>query len=362
MSTEQAQANALARNQKLALGAAIICFLIGWFHTGLGLSKYRVLGTEYGGFILATGVLLIMVLAYNKAIKGSLVGLTFYLLCALITFLCNLNSFYPNYRADSLIREELRQHRTNLGELRELIKVQFQDVKLNALAESVRSKSQQLQAQCKQRGFGPLTEQALNVIERELNRTITRLRQGSTQADWDRCADQYAKIIEGELKARLTESRYLDKLEDISHAETFYILASQKIDETLSSKSEIKQVPNYVEDLIKGYRDLCKKATLLLADERNDQGPQTNVSQETFSCDEGYSSPNIELGSFAHTFKSVWDTRDDGGTWAVTVISLFIDFFVPLALYMLVRAESNALKKDEFWTTGGKRIGPTIRN
>lgn len=361
MTTDQAHGSALSRNQKLAMGAATICFLIGWFHTGQGLSNYRVLGTEYGGFILATGVLFIMVLAYNKAIKGSPVGLSFYLLCALITFVCNLNSFYPNYRANSLIREELRQHRTNLGDLRESIKAQFQDVQLNALAESIRSKSKQLQAQCKQRGFGPLTEQALKDIEAELGRTITRLRQGSTQADWDRCAEQYAIIIEDELKAKLKENRYLDKLEDIRHAEEYYLLFSRKIDETLADKSEIKQVPDYVEDLIKGYRDSCKKATVLLADERKGQAAQAERSKPQFSCDPNYSSPNVELGTFSHTFKSVWSTRGDGGTWAVTIISLFIDFLVPLALYLLVRTESNGPKNGEFWTAGGKKVGPTVR-
>jgi hypothetical protein len=357
VTTDQAQGSALSKSQKFAMGAAFICFLIGWFHTGQGLSNYRVLGTEYGGFVLATAVLFIMVAAYNKAIKGSPVGLSLYLLCAVITFVCNMNSFYPNSRANSLIREELRQHRTNLGDLRESIKAQFQDVQLNALAESIRSKSKQLQAQCKQRGFGPLTEQALKDIETELGRTITRLRQGSTQADWDRCAEQYAIIIEDELKAKLKENRYLDKLEEIHHAEEYYLLFSRKIDETLADKSEIKQVPDYVEDLIKAYRDSCKKATVLLADERKGQTAQAGQSKPQFSCDPNYSSPNVELGTFSHTFKSVWATRGDGGTWAVVIFTLFIDFVVPLALYLLFHTPKNG----EFWTAGGKRIGPTIR-
>jgi hypothetical protein len=352
----------LSRNQKLAMGAATICFLIGWFHTGQGLANYRVLGTEYGGFVLATGVLCIMILAYNKAIKGSLVGLGFYLLCAIITFICNLNSFYPNYRANALIREELREHRTNLGELRESIKSEFQDVQLNALAESVRSKSKQLQAQCRQRGFGPLTEEVLKSIEAELGRRITRLRLGTNQAEWDSCAERYEVIIEDELMAKLKENRYSEKLEDIRHAEEYYVLYSQKIDDTLADRTELKRVPDYVEGLVKGYRDSCKKATSLIASERKEQTAPASASNELPLCDQAYASPNVEMGTFSHTFKSIWATRGDGGTWTVILIALFIDFLMPLALYLLVRTESNSARSEDFWTAGGKKVGPTIRS
>jgi hypothetical protein len=362
VTTDQASQAGLSKNQRLAMAAATICFLIGWFHTGQGLAKYRVLGTEYGGFVLATGLLCIMVLAYNKAIKGSLVGLGFYLLCAMITFICNLNSFYPNYRANSLIREELREHRTNLGELRESIKNQFQDVQLNALADSVRSKSKQLQAQCRQRGFGPLTDEALKSIEAELGRRITRLRLGTTQAEWDRCAEEYEVIIEDELKAKLKENRYLDKLEDIRFAEDYYVLYSRKVDETLLDRAELKRVPDYVEELVKGYRDSCKKATALIASEKKNETKITNESTQVKLCDQAYASPNVELGTFSHTFKSIWVTRGDGGTWTVVIISLFLDFLMPLALYLLVRTESRSTRSEDFWTAGGKKIGPTIRN
>lgn len=286
------------------------------------------------------------------------------MVCAFVTFICNLNSFYPNYRANSLIREELRVHRTNLGDLRETIKSRFQDVQLNKLAESVRSKSKQLQAQCRQRGFGPLTEQALKDIEAELGRSITRLRQGNTQADWDRCAEQYERIIEDELKVKLKENRYLDKLEDIRHAEDYYTLFSKKIDETLADRSELKQVPDYVEDLIKGYRDSCKKATVLaLEDRKVAAGTPDNKKPEPFRCDESYSSPNVELGSFSHTFKSVWATKSDGGTLTVILICLVIDFLFPIALYLLVRSDEqrgSSYRRTGIWKSGGEDV-PTIR-
>jgi hypothetical protein len=205
----------LDRNQRVALAAATICFLIGWYATGHGLAKYRLLGTEYGGYVLATGLLLLMVLAYRLAIRGSKVGLTFYIVFAAVTFLCNLNSFYPNYRANALIREELRDHRTKLADLRESVKARFIDVQLDKLAADVRSKSRQVQEQIRQRGLGPRAEDDLKQIEALLGRQLTRLKYGSTQAEHDAVAEKYSEIIETELRAKLKENRYLDKLEGV---------------------------------------------------------------------------------------------------------------------------------------------------
>ena len=335
----------LERNQRIALAAATICFLVGWFATGQGLAKYRILGTEYGGFVLATGLLLLMVLAYRLAIRGSREGLAFYVICAIVTFLCNLNSFYPNYRANALIREELRTHRTNLADLRESVKTRFIDVQLDKLAADVRSKSGQVQAQIRQRGLGPRAEEDLKQIESLLGKPLTRLKYGSTQAEHDAVAQKYSEIIEVELRARLKENRYLDKLEEIRNSEEYYEVFAKKIDETLSDRAELRAVPTYVEDLIKGYRDTCKRALALALAE--------DPKKPFGACDANYSSPNTELGTFSHTFKSVWETRTDGGTLAVVAVTAVLDFVFPLALYMLVRRKSR--NGDEFWR--GRRDG-----
>jgi len=316
----------------LIIIAAGICFLIGWFHTGQGLTKYRLLGSEYGGFVFSTMVIIIMIVAYNYAIKGKKYALPTYLFCALITFACNINSFYPNYRADSLIREELRMHRASLADLREMIKSKFQDPKMEALITSVNSKSMQLQQQCRQRGFGPLTEQALRDIENELQRSITRLRLGNTQADWDLCATQYAKIIQSELEATLAENRYLEKAKILGDIEQHYEIFSKKIDASLLDKNEIKTAPDYIEDLVSEYRNSCKQAMAL---------PANSSKKNINSCNQQYLSPNIELGLFTHTFRSVWLTIFDGATITIVIVSFFIDFFMPLAIYLLARNDSS---------------------
>ena len=341
----------LDRNQFLALAAATICFLVGWYATGHGLAKYGLLGTEYGGFVLATGLLLLMVLSYREAIRGSKVGLVFYVVFAIITFLCNLNSFYPNYRADALVRQELRTHRTKLADLRESVKTRFIDVQLDKLAADVRSKSRQVQEQIRQRGLGPRAEDDLKQIEAMLGTTLTRLKYGSTQAEYDGVAAKYNELVEGALRARLKENRYLDKLAEIRNSEEYYDVFSKKIDDTLSDRTDLKAVPGYIEDLIKGYRDTCQRAAAMAVAE--------DPKKPFGACDPAYTSSNGELGTFSHTFKSAWETKTDGGTLAVVLIAVFIDFVFPLALYMLVRRSATGgggRKSGVTWTVGRDEI------
>lgn len=343
----QNTSDGLDRNQRLALVAASIGFLIGWYATGHGLAKYGFLGTEYGGYVLATALLLLMILSYRVAIRGTnKAGLVFYIVCAIGTFLCNLNSFYPSYRADALIRQELRTHRTKLADLRESVKSRFVDVQLDKLAADVRSKSLQVQEQVRQRGLGPRAEDDLKQIEALLGTTLTRLKYGSTQAEHDVIAMKYRELIEAALLARLKENRYLDKLDGIRNAEEYYDVFSKKVDESLSDRTDLKTVPPYVEDLIKGYGDTCQRAAALAAAE--------NLKKPFGACDASYASPNGELGTFSHTFRSAWNTRTDGGTLAVLFVAIFIDFVFPLALYMLVRRNKavSGARKSGIWTLG----------
>ena len=342
------------RYQKLGVVAATCCFLIGFWHTGIGLAPYRLLSSEYGGFFVAFMVVLLMVLAYNKAVHGSVTGLWIYIVCALVTFACNLNSFYPNYRGDALIREELREHRAKLVDLKEAVATHFKDVKLDGLASDVEAKSRQLSEQIKQRGFGPRAEEDLRRIEAALGRplgTITRLKLGKTESEWENIAKQYELFIEGELKTVLTENRYIDKRDLMRMADDYLEVFSRKIDESLNLKFVFIRPPPYVEDLVKGYRETCKKAVSLA---------QASDKAKPFeACSQSYSSPNVEIGTFSHTFRSAWNTRTDGGTITILLTTIFIDFLFPLFIYLLVRSRPHRVRWED-WTVGGESPRPTV--
>lgn len=342
---------AFTSKQKLGIASAVIFFLVGWFHTGLGLQKYQILGSEYGGFLVATGFLFIMIIGYSMAVAGSKTALFLYLTFAFVTMLCNLNSFYPNYRADTLVREELRGHRASLVDIRENIKNRFYDTRLHSLAKDVRGKKEQLTSNIRQLGFGPRSEETLKQIEELLGTTFTRKLRGRDQSEWNATATEYDNFVEKALQKKLGDNRFDQKNELLSFSEEHYSVFNEKIDTSLNEKTTFKKSPDYVENIVKSYRDLCKRAVALAIDD--------DLKRPFTGCTELYESSNVEIGAFGHTFKSIWQTLSNGGTIAVLIICLVIDFIVPLALYLLIRRRDTSIKRS-IWILGGKEMPQSV--
>ncbi len=272
-----------------------------------------------------------------------------YLVFATVNFACNLNSFYPNYRSDALIRQELRAHDAALVDLKEAIEKEFKDPKLETLTIEIGGMKGQLQAQIRQRGFGPRAEDDLQKIEIKLERkigTITRLKLGKAESEWEDIALQYGKFVDEELNTYLSKNRYPDKIDLMRMAIDHQSIYATKIKESLDSKIPLKVVPDFVEDIIKGYQETCKKAVAL--------APKGDASK---ICQDNYASANAEINTFSHTFASVAQTFSDGGTLTVLAITLFLDFIFPLAIYLLVRPK--AMDPSVGWTTGGKHMPST---
>jgi hypothetical protein len=49
-----------------------------------------------------------------------------------------------------------------------------------------------------------------------------------------------------------------------------------------------------------------------------------------------------EIGSFAHTLNSMWQRIDKIDTWGVIILVFLIDFFVPFAIYFMIRKKKNS--------------------
>lgn len=345
--------------EKLGLIAAFICFLIGFWHTGLGLASYNFFGSEYGGFSFAAGVVVLMILAFASAIKGSKTSLLIYLCCAFVTFICNLNYFYPNYRSNELVRAELRDHQTRLIDLKEAVNSTFRDPKLDAQVTKLESMRNQLVDQIKQKGFGPRAEEDLQRIEQELggNQKITRLKLSRTQADWESDGEKYRKYVDDAITEMLKSNRYAEKLDAIKLANEHEQVLGEKIKKSLDSKVDFKKNPPYVEDLVKAYQETCKKAIAIVGADPKNKDPKQDESAKTVDCAPAYASSNVGIGTFSHTFKSAWKTLSDGGTLTVLAICLFIDFIFPLAIYLLVRRKkTNNNQAGAIWTSGNVEI------
>lgn len=300
-----------ARNRKLAMVGAFLVFLIGWYHTGLGLANFDILGGKYGAFAIATVILIFMVIAYSSAVHGALRGLVIYGFLALITFACNLNSFYPSYRADALIRDELRDHRVRLGELKEWASSRFVDVEAKVLRAKSEKLSDEWVAQCKRHGTGPGTAEINRRLEDLLDTKITTLDYRSDEIE--KCDDDYPKLAKAGLDSKLIKNKVLDRENVINDVNDIYTVYDNKIESSLKDKQPLKSVPNYVDQLVQDRTNICNQAAGILQENTTDK---TQAATELINtpCSAGNTSPNKEIGGFSHTFRSIWSTLPDGGT------------------------------------------------
>jgi hypothetical protein len=328
--------------QRIALVAATLCFLVGWFHVGQGLRAYNFLGSQYGAWVFATIILLIMIISYDRAVKGSTSGFLFYLMCALVTFIGNLNSFYPSYRAGELIREELQTHRTQTGVLREQIGKVFSDPQLESFKRDVENQIAQLDKQLTDGGLGEQSKRVIATLEDRLETKVTLLG-GRTYPQnpegWARLGSDYRGFFEQALTVYLTKRNYgLDIDSLIRDSRTFADDFSKQIDSRLKSNEPLTAVPKFVDQIVKTYIDLCTRATQLQSTRpKQTGGVPTEDSAEAPICDANYKSTNSNLGKFTHTFSSAWKTLSSGDTLTVLFVCLVLDFGIPLALYFLVR-------------------------
>ena len=320
------------RYQTLGIIAASLCFLVGFWHTGKGLSQFRVLDLQYGSFLVAAFILICLIMAYAKAVGGSKTALWVYLFFALVTFVCNVNSFYPSYRGDSLIREELRDHRQALVVLRESVLKRYKDETKEALIENVRAIKGDVVKQIKMEGYGPLAKKAVAQAEVTLGLqagAISPPYGGVNQQQWDKYAEEMGKSIDDRLAAKLTTDNYYDKWALIRDVRQNAVKYDTEIGTALAEITPYKSPPlPLVDNIVKDFRDTCERA-IKFSDKKS-----------LFECNSGYASANKDIGRFSHTLSSTWNTLSDGGTIWVLVICLFLDFICPLAIYLLVTGRS----------------------
>jgi len=352
----------LKRNRLFAAIAAFICFLIGWHSTGKGIAATGILGTEYGGFAIATVLLIVMVLAYWVALQGYRNALVIYLVLACVSFACNLNWFYPNYYKDDFIRRELRDHLNNLANLRDGIKSELGAGEIVNVYASVMGNLSSLQEQIKQGGYGTETEKILDNIDHELGLTgndkITRLSRSKSQSEHDAAAEKYKDIVIDKLAAHLAKRgfNFKTKVGLIDESDNIYQNYAKQIDVTLKTSEKLERPP-YIEKLTEQYRDICKREKAYeqtkmdaVAKDNNDVAAIESLKKFAVKCNENYTSPTKDFGTFTHTFKSVWNTLSEGSTWAILMLIALVDFIIPLALYLLVHG--NKKRNDFGWNVG----------
>jgi Skp family chaperone for outer membrane proteins len=338
------QANAIDSLLKLLSWLiSIICFGVGFIQTGIGLRTF--FAWPPFGFIISAFIFSALIFCYIAAVHKNRAWIFPFMIFAAINFVCNFNAFYPNQMVDTLIRNELKEHRQYYAALSEDIHATFLDTKLVDIKSDVEAKSQQLQKQILQDGLGDKSKTIIDQLNKLLGTQLTLLRtERGNRESWRETANAYKEIINAELKSRIEKNDYKSKDQLIIDAQSQKELVFPKIDKILANPEKIifpvnQTVAELIDDITKHYQSYCITAHRL-------------QSNKAIQCDEKYASENSEIGKFSHTFPSALKHLNEINTVIVIVICLLIDFVAPLLAYIYLKSH----QRDDTFTRSVFRL------
>lgn len=347
---------------------SLSAFALGFWHTHHGLRAMKPLGTEYGSYVVAGLISMVLIVAYSRAMAGVRIALLFYIICALFNFTFNTNSFYPTLLGRKLLKEEtitlndtlqnysskLQKEQANLGNLDLTTYNHLRDLKATVIREIE-----------KRDGFGPIATSTLlefNQLcgskispDRDLGSTIEEKQEKSNtfKNAMDQAIEQYVvqnltngnkvgiAIIEANHKMDSLKIFYSDLLKEIIADNT-----ELKINDSTKFHPQIITLINLVSGIDEIATAVNKQTGSLII-------PNLNIDHNTNSI------PRSQyIGQFDHTLASVGERINRGDTWGVLLLVLFIDLIVPLAVYFMIRSgEGNGTGHDSRminWLTGRK--------
>ena len=332
---------------------SLSAFAVGFWHAHLGLKQFGFLSSKYGSFVIAGLILMVLILAYNRAMIGVKSAIYFYLICALFMFTFNMNSFYPTYLGEKLIREDASAMKDTLTKYS--AKLEKISGKNNPIILDTKNKLQQIEESLlneiqgtgidafgpKAQGFlkqfndiiggdKPLSSGSETGASKDLDASKKRWKVKLDKAinDW------VLKNSMGSLKGSTEIIIAASKLDSVNkaYAPLLEAIMTDTAGIDLSNPSKLKQVVTMGQaasqfDIIgKGVNEFLAK---------KDQLPKLNdeVNQVAFP-------PTKELGRFAHTISSVKQRINKIDTWGIIICCLFIDLIVPLAIYFMIRGNT----------------------
>jgi len=331
-------------NPIVKLMAALLCtlvFIVGFWHTHLGLKEMKPFNSEYGSIIIASIILLLLLISYIIAIEGRKIALVFYFICGLFFFTFNLNYFYPAYVGRQLVKEEAIALNDTLQSYSNRIDLIDNSGTISSVSKLYKLKKQILDEISGQAGFGPRATDYLNQFNLITNGNLKPNRVvGHTDEERLIIANRYSELLNEEIKSYVItqittgKANNADKLyTGIQELDSTNILYSPKLKIIIADNSKIEL------DSVKTHPQIILMQSLI-----------TSLDNATIKINEASRKnifPKLEetktrnLGRFAHTFFSVRERIDKLDTWGIILVCLFIDFLVPLAVYLLIR------KKDE---------------
>jgi hypothetical protein len=329
---------------------ALFVFAVGFWHTHLGLKEMKPFGSEWGGLVIASIVLLLLLITYWFAVRGRKMALIFYILCGVVFFICNLNYFYPSYMARTLIQNEASALNDTLQKYTNgSTSLQNADTD-DAVSDYIKLSNikNQIVTEIVNRGFGPNARNLttdFNEISSKYSAAPVKISTavGAVTSNEAQALHQKEQIeplfesvlgglmLKGILKVAAPElfsegttelsslrEEYTPKLENImSDNVTEYNLDSIRKNSNVNDiVSLVGKLNTAIDKINKGNNK--ERAILNRLDE--DVHPRAD-----------------KLGMIKYTLKSIKERINEIDTWAIIFLCLFIDLVVPLAIYLLLR-------------------------
>ncbi len=320
---------------------ALFVFAVGFWHTHLGLKEMKPFSSEWGGLVIASIVLLLLLITYWFAVNGRKMALIFYILCGVIFFVCNLNYFYPAYMARTLVKEEADT----------LVKTIDNYSSNTIFKNSSYDKAESLQ----------------RLKEDYLKQVSTNFGQGTKALS---ALSQFNAILKD---AGLPA---VSSMNNVILSETEIEAQRKAMDESINAFAKKNVIDEIVDlgNVLEGYKNLAdlktNRAPLLKEIVVDDSPlkldsikfhPQVVLIKNTVSeinsavtpFNKGSGSDVLpmldkksfpradKLGEIQNTFITIGERINQISTWAIIILCLFIDLVVPLAIYLLLRKKGD---------------------
>jgi len=367
-----------------AWALSLITFIVGFWHTHLGLKQIHFFNSDYGSLAIAGIVLILLLISYWYAINITKWAIIVYIICGSFFFVFNLNYFYPAYLARTLVIDEARVLKDTLQTYANSADKLYQisdGGKTGKMANDISnliSYKNQIESEIKfQHGFGPSAREKLdlfneisgkhNVVPIKPSMSIGNT--GTTDSANSAIAllsPQLASAIQAvqeDIRTHFNSESGSEQLNQnlangIDSLKRLKIIYTPKLDaiiidntpidlESVEGHPQVLIIKKFVQDLNQACSMINKSSIYILKLSSGTVGKSEDergkiifpeLRKEDF--------PRADkLGTIKHTITSIKERVHEIDTWAIILVCLFIDLLVPLAMYMFLRKREGEEEK-----------------
>jgi hypothetical protein len=340
---------------------SFIVFMIGFWHTHLGLKQMNVFGSEYGSIAVAGIVLILLIISYWYAINGRSIAIYFYIICGFVFFVSNLNYFYPAYEGRNLLNEEallIRSSINNYADSASMYIEQHSHLRLYNIIESLkRSRITALTEIENNNGMGGVAREHISDFNAKVheygldpayyakaggNFTSNKIRNKEISAALDATMSKTIAFAENRIQGYLKIVNSKNQLNNISADSKARLdsIISDKSDVSLDSIKQNTQII-YLQNLVSSIDSAVLEINSGLETSENKLKKLIQIKELT-ETDKLQIPKSQFLGQFRHTVEIIGSRLFYTSTLFIILMCLFIDIIVPLGIYILLRDDNTS--------------------